>query len=203
MVQKKGGYMADRYVIAHELGHAVCAAVQDRYWKPIKLELDSDGSALAVCHAVRLEESKAISGRYSNTRDVMNLGGLFGEMAFQGRWSPWGARYDIDEFVIGNRTSRSKVKEELDSWLWKDIDKHSFRQCAKKYDIGNRFNFKLSEEDTKKRLPELYKIYEDFLKRIDIVSFVDAVEEIYNTGLAEVKGSRLRRMIREITGELP
>lgn len=188
----------DKYIVAHELGHAICAEVQDGFWYPSGLSFKKDDGTLAVCFCdKRKERKKNVKGPYSKTSGMMNLGGLFGEMLWGGEWSPWGARADIDEFITMN-TTRNAIKNELDEWLWVKDDDLSFRACSKIDSTEARRKFRLDCHNTARRLPALWDAYLDFCDRIDKESFKFHVNEIVSNNMVEVRTKDLKEIMKEI-----
>jgi hypothetical protein len=189
----------DKSTIAHELGHAICAEVQDGFWYPSSLDFERDENALAYCYCEKLDEKKTyVKGPYSRAKQVMNLGGIFGELLQGGEWSPWGARADLDEFVTANYKSKSKLKVELDEFLFQDDDELSFRACSSYPDQQSRRNFVLDHHDTCRRLPELWIAYLDFCDRISKDAFRDNVDDIAKNKETTIDGKNLKVMIQDI-----
>lgn len=189
----------DKSIIAHELGHAICAEVQDGQWFPSGLDFERDENALAYCYCEKLDDKKPhIKGPYSRAKQVMNLGGIFGELLLTGEWSPWGARSDVDEFVTANQKSKSKLKEELDRWLFQDDDELSFRACSSYGDESSRRGFLLDHHDTFRRLPELWKAYVDFCDRISKDAFRDNIDDLAKGKTKSVDGKELKAIIKDI-----
>ena len=189
----------DKSIIAHELGHAICAEVQDGYWYPSSLDFERDENALAYCYCDKLDEKKTyVKGPYSRAKQVMNLGGIFGELLYAGDWSPWGARSDIDEFVTANHKSKSKLKDELDKWLFRDDDELSFRACSSFADESSRREFALDHHDTCRRLPELWNAYLDFCDRISKDAFRENIEDIAKSKETSIGGAELKAIIKDI-----
>lgn len=189
----------DKGIIAHELGHAICAEVQDGYWYPSSLDFERDENALAYCYCEKLDEKKTyVKGPYSRAKQVMNLGGIFGELLQDGNWSPWGARSDLDEFVTANYKSKSKLKAELDDWLFVADDELSFRACSSYGDQASRRNFLLDHHDTCRRLPELWTAYLDYCDRISKDAFRDNVDDIAKSKVTSIDGKELKAIIRDI-----
>ena len=191
--------MSYKLIIAHELGHAICAEVQDGFWYPSSLEFEKDDNALAYCYCEKRDTHKGIKGPYSRTKQVINLGGIFGELLYGGEWNPWGARTDVDEFVTANKAS--KLKNELDEWLFQDDDPLSFRACSSDPSEVWRRNFVLDHHDTSRRLPELWNVYLDFCDRIDKPSFKEVVDRINKEKIKVVDSKMLKRIFGEILYE--
>ncbi len=192
--------MINKSVIAHELGHAVCGEVQDGFWAATSLTLETDDNNLAYCHCYQLDVRKdTVNSRYSKLSEIFNLGGIFGELLFEGAWNPWGSRADLDEFVTANSNSRSALKEELDDWFFRDTDPRSYHACSRKRTTTERRLFKLDAHDTATRLPELWKVYLDFCNRIDKDEFKRCVAEISVDGENTVPASKLKPMLKRVT----
>ncbi len=186
-------------LISHELGHAVCAEVQDGFWYASGLVLTKDDGALAYCWSEKRDDRKPnINGPYSKIKGMMSLGGVFGEILLQGKWSPWGARYDIDEFATANSKGNNKLMIELDRWLWIDDDELSFKACSTHSDERSRRAFVLDAHDTVRRLPNLWDAYLDFCDRINKVVFLSNVEDIAKSKKVELDEAELKKIVKEI-----
>jgi hypothetical protein len=187
-----------RSLVAHELGHAVCAEVQDGFWYACGLSFKAEDGQLACCYTEKLDRKKPnIKGPYSRVKNMVSLGGIFGELLYHGAWSPWSARADVDEFATENRTTKNKVMLELDSWMWRDDDDLSYRFCTNR-GIAARRNVVLDIHDTARRLPFLWDAYLDFCDRIDKEAFLIKVEEVSTGGNIEIESDQLRAIIKEI-----
>ena len=188
----------DKYIVAHELGHAICAEVQDGFWYPSGLSFKKEDGTIAACFCdKRKVRKKNVTGPYSRTIGMMNLGGLFGELLWCGEWSPWGARADIDEFITVNST-RNSIKNELDEWMWMNDDKLSFRACTKINDGEERRKFRMDCHDTARRLPSLWSAYLDFCDRVDKQEFKNQVNIIVSNNKVEIKTKDLKAIMKEI-----
>ena len=186
-------------IIAHELGHALAANTQDRFWYPTSIVLEKDDNALAYCYCDQLEEKKShVTGPYTKFKQMMNLGGIFGELICNGHWSPWGGRADIDEFVTANCKSSSPFVEELDDWLFVDDDDFSFRACSALKDRSLRRSFLMTHVDTFQRLPELWGAYVDFCDRIRVEAFIEAVDDIAKSKERMINGNKLAAIAKDI-----
>lgn len=190
--------MASRGVIAHELGHAVCAETQDGLWVATSLDFEKDDNAMAYCYCDKLDKPKPLKGKYVKTKQMMNLGGIFGELLVDGNWSPWGARNDVDEFVTANDRSKSKLKEELDNWLFRDDDELSFRACSSFQDDSSRRSFTLDHHDTFSRLPHLWEAYVDFCSKISKDAFRENVDDLMKDKSQTIEGAELKEIMKDI-----
>ncbi len=189
----------DKTTIAHELGHAICAEVQDKIWYPTGLSFKEDDTAAAYCYCDKKKNKKTyVNSPHSKSNGMMNLGGLFGELLWHGKWSPWSARADIDEFVSLNEKSKGKLKQELDDWMWVDDDKLSFRFCTQFGDIESRRSFRMDTHDTARRLPIVWEAYLDFCDRIDKKAFIENVDYIDDNDIEEVESDLLKKIMKEI-----
>lgn len=189
----------NKLIVAHELGHAVCAEVQDGFWFPLGLGFEKDESVIAYCYCDKHDKKKPnLKGPYSKTKSMMNLGGLFGELLYGSNWSPWGARADIDEFVTTNSKTKNKIMIELDSWTWVDDDNLSFRACTRLESDKIRREFVLDAHETARRLPNLWEAYLDFCDRIDKKIFFASVDAISTSNKLELNKSELKKIIKEI-----
>jgi len=186
-----------KYVIAHELGHAICAEVQDAIWYPTGLSFESEDGILAACLCDKRKTKKDIIGPFSKTSAMVNLGGIFGELLWNGKWAPWSARADVDEFITLN-TKKSPIQTEMDNWFWVDDDELSFRSCSKMFYVEERRKFRMDCHDTARRLPNLWSAYLDFCDRIDKHAFIDSVNEISSNGKVELSTKDLREIIKEV-----
>jgi len=187
-----------KYLIAHELGHAVCAEVQDGFWYSSGLVLERDETSLAYAWSEKLDTKKeGLKSPYVKLKQMMNLGGLFGELLYSGKWNPWGVRADIDEVVSAN-TSRHPLILELDDWLWRDDDENSFRFCSALSTDSERRAFTLDAHDTARRLPALWDAYLDFCDRIDKHLFCVNVDEIVKSKKTEIEEEELKEIVKEI-----
>jgi len=191
----------DKILIAHELGHALCAEVQDGFWVPSDLSFkrEKGNGTLAYCSCdKRATRKPKVRGPYSRTTNIMNLGGLFGELLQRGCWSPWGCRADIDEFVTTNRAN-NLLKMELDDWMWVSGDDLSFRACSS-INSGtiDRRKYTMDSHDTAKRLPQVWMAYLDFCDRIDKEKFKDKVDYILINKVIEVKTKLLKEMMGDV-----
>ena len=191
--------MIKNSLIAHELGHALCAETQDGYWYATSLDFKGDDGAMANCYCDKHKNRKTnIKGKYTRIKDMMNLGGLYGELLLGGSWSPWSARCDIDDFTTSNQGSKAKIVIELDLWMWVDLDHRAFRSCTMYNDVRSRRAFKLDAHDTCHRLPHLWTAYMDFCDRIDKDLFKANVLDIAKANDKEVDNAELTKIMKEI-----
>jgi len=189
----------NKLVIAHELGHAVCAEAQDGFWYPSGLSFEKDESALAYCYCEKHDQKKPdLKGPYIKLKQMMNLGGIFGELLYGANWSPWGARCDVDEFITANSKGKNKLMVELDGWNWIDDDELSFRACTILSGDKARREFVLDAHDTARRLPHLWVAYLDFCDRIDKATFFANVEDIANEKQVEIDQKQIKKIVKEI-----
>lgn len=190
-----------RLTIAHELGHAIGAETQDGFWYPSGLSFEKDDNAVAYCYCEQLDTKKPnLKGPYTKVKQIMNLGGIFGELLYAGYWHPWGARGDIDEFISANSNTRNKLKDELDDWYWLADDDKAFRAVLNHDDYGyaSRGKFVLDCHDTARRLPLLWEAHLDFCDRISKEAFKDNVIEISKTKETEIGEKELKKIIEDI-----
>ena len=110
---------------------------------------------------------------------MLDLGGLFGELAWGHEFCPWGIRVDMTEFLSKNKMSKSKFIYELYDWFYVDSDSQSFRATSKVLARINRDRRTISLADLQLRLPETYKAYQRFIKFVDHTSFWNHVDEIW------------------------
>ena len=194
--QQREVYMINKALVAHELGHAISATVQDAFWVPSSIEFIKNDSEQAACYCDKLEMRKSgMKGPHSRTKHIMNLGGIFGELLWCGSWSPWGARADIDDFITANYRSKSDLKFELDSWMFIDDDKLSFRACSKRDENVERVEFELDHHDTCRRLPQLWDAYLDYCDKIDKGAFMETIDEISKANEEIIQGKKLKEII--------
>jgi hypothetical protein len=191
--------MAKQDVIAHELGHAICAETQDGYWYSTSLGFEKDDNALAYCYCDKHETKKTnIQGPATKIKQAMNLGGIFGELLCVGNWSPWGARCDVDELCTANQKSKLPIVLELHNWIWVDDDELSMRACSKLNTIVERRNFVLDSHDTARRLPELWSLYMDFCDRIHKDNFRVNVIEISKSRAVTIEQAALNKIFKDV-----
>lgn len=189
----------DKYLVAHELGHAMSANVQDGFWVATELYLKKEDGVLATCSCEKMKSRKSkITGPYSRTTNIMNMGGIYGELIIRGCWSPWGCRADIDEFIVTNKIS-NKLRNELDEWMWISLEDLSFHSCTSLPTIKDRRKFVLDSHDTAKRLPELWKSYLDFCDKINKEKFKECVNFIVNNKAIKIENEMLKQLMKEIS----
>lgn len=189
----------DKYLVAHELGHAMSANVQDAFWFATELSFKKESGVLATCSCEkRKTRKKDIVGPYSRATNISSIGGIYGELVIRGCWSPWGCRSDIDDFISTNKTS-NPLKVELDEWMWISLDELSFRSCTSLPTVKERRKFVLDSHDTAKRLPELWKSYLDFCDRINKEKFKECVNIIAKNKTEKVENEMLKQLMKEIS----
>lgn len=194
--------MSNKLTVAHELGHAVCAEALDGFWYPSSLSFEKDDNAIAYCYCDQLDTKKPhIKGPYSRTKQVMVLGGIFGEILIGGKWSPWSARADLDDLTTANIKSTHPLIDEVDNWMWRDYDSLSFRACTSLDTDRARRSFLLDSHDTARRLPELWKVYLEFCDKIDKIAFEDNVHDISKSGSKSIEGKELSEILMGIIHE--
>lgn len=186
-------------LIAHEFGHAMCSMVQDSKYTPIDISLKAEKDMLGWCDFNYEVYPRKLKTRYSKHKSMSDLGGLFGELVLNGKWMPFGARSDIDSYIIQNSESQ-KLATELDNWFFIDEDDLSFRACTKLPGKNRRFFF-LDAGDTAERLPHLWEAYLEFCSFIDKEQFRLIVEEVYKNKLDYISASVLKRYVNETLRE--
>ena len=191
-----------RSIIAHEMGHAIVGEILDSEYEPTTITLRSTKG-----EAGRAACNFNTTGEYGNTslptirrlHNLIDLGGIFGELILNGEWSPWGASYDLEDFVGVNIESRGKLITELFNWMYNDEDDQSyFDLIRKEKDIIGKRNTTLTWNDTRTRLPQLWEVYLDFVGKIDIKNFKDVVVEIEKGSEKEISKARLNRYMKRI-----
>ena len=196
--------MANKKIIAHELGHAICGYILDNAFHPIELELETDDpTARAYCHFSELEEKGNTSIKsLTKLENISDLGGLFGELILDGSWAPWGSSYDMDDFIITNIKSKSALITELFDWMWNDGDELGYCQVIRREKtIKGKRDTTLDVYDTMDRLPNLWAVYMDFLWKIDRKEFNEVVDEISKGKKKNIKGAELKKYILRIVGD--
>lgn len=189
-------------IIAHELGHAVMGGRIDFGWiaSEIKLKTDRGDAARAYCNMD--ETGRVGNNSVKGTTQLINicdLGGMFGELVYGGEWSPWGASYDLEEFVLQNIKSKSKLINEIFWWLWNAKDDLAYLEMIRrKPTINGKRTTIMNWYETMNRLPELWKVYLDFCGRIDINEYKVVVNEIRKSGTEIVSGEELRQYINRV-----
>jgi hypothetical protein len=191
----------NRGIIAHELGHVICAEVQDGLWKPTGISLTKATGSWAETEFKELTKRKSnLHGPYSKTKYMANLGGAFGELLVLNVWHPWCVRADVDEFITANiGSANSPIVSELSDWLWRDDDALSFKACSSCDGVRLRRKFTIDHHDTCRRLPRLWDAYIDFCDRIDKKAFATSVDEILRSHKKEIIGQDLKELIKAIT----
>lgn len=202
-------------LIAHELGHAIFSYLYDTDSYPTDMQLHSDGNTMACVNFVEDENLPYADARIAKIPANSYLGGLFGELAWNGRFRVMGIRADMDEILtelryVKNgkqrngdqryRRSRSALFPELWSWFYTDRDAWSYGGCMKRWMECPRgtTGTVMTESRFRKRLPELAKIYDRFLEQIDHDQFKAAVHDIRSTGKNKLPGRTLRKYGRRI-----
>jgi hypothetical protein len=179
-------------LLAHEFGHAIYCRLFDKESDPISIDLTEGKRYLAFC-SIGEKTSKQLATRYSRLCDVSSLGGLFGELLFQGSFDISNSREDIDNFLVANRGSKSSLYGELYNWFWLEDDEQSYCKLMRNVDTW------VSEEDMKLRLPWLHDMYTRFNGHIDVDKFIMETERIVARGTTSVKPRTLNMMIQNST----
>ena len=204
LVFSKGNYMAYSMslVVAHELGHAVVAAMLDNEYEPICIEMKpDDGLSLAYCNLHPLDVKKGNKSIHSASKlhHITDLGGIFGELLFGGEFEPWGSRSDVDNFLCVNSQSRGKLVEELFDWMWNDDDALSWWSVTREIkDRKKKYQATLDLYDVEHRLPHLWSIYKDFIGKIDRKEFKNVVDEIARSKVDYVGDKELNEYLDRI-----
>lgn len=187
-------------LVAHELGHAVSALIYDTDCVPSMMEFSGDTFTYATCSFVG-DKNKKVKSRYGNLKEVSYLGGIFGELAYSGLWYPWGARDDIENFLIANEKSKHSLVLELDYWMFTDHAKNSFRDCASGRTIKQRRLFTTSLKATEVSTRHLYDCFLDFTSRINVDLFAKSIDEITESGKFKIYKQSINKYTRRIINE--
>lgn len=182
-----------RSVIAHEFGHAVYCVLFDDGFIPSTLVVKSGGGMHGY---VLFDEvpTRGLKGKYSKFKEPCFLGGIFGEMVYQGTWEPWGARNDLDTFITLNKRKKFMIKE-LNDWMWMSNDEKSFRSCSNFVLDSERRKVTLDSHDTSRLLPDVWSAYKDFCDQIDKDAFNNVVNELCDGGVDMIEDKELMDLI--------
>ncbi|MBU1082737.1 MAG: hypothetical protein KKB59_19785 [Spirochaetes bacterium] len=183
-------------VIAHELGHVICAKVHDGINVIDKIILESNDNVDAWCEYSELKQELVVESSYKKFKGMFHLGGIFGEILYHSKWNACGARRDIDDFVTPNKKN-TKFICEIDSWFWIDDDALSFRGLTAG-DSEYRTETFITFYETAIRLPELWKAFLDFCSRIDTHEFIKTVDEIHNNEITIITKKEINKIIRRV-----
>ncbi len=183
--------MVSKSIIAHELGHAISAFAQDSGYIPTLIELKDSKNCLAACYMDEFDMKKP--GPYGNTKGICDLGGIFGELLFQGWWNPWGARLDLDNFISAN----SKLVE-LDSWMWVNTEAGSFHYINSFPTIKERRAVRVDMHSTFRNTQYIWEAYCDFCDRIDKEEFIKVVDEIHKNKTESIEGENIADLGKRI-----
>lgn len=167
----------NKSLFAHEFGHAIVARLMDPRFDALYLDLATNDTAYAQCYPTDRVSKKGMKVKRKNLAFIIDLGGLFGELLFQGKCVPWGARIDITDFLACNRTA-SAFRQELDRWFYTDNDSLSFRRFLLKGVHKRRFAY-MTEDEFAQRLPATYKIYSLLKGLVDEEEFRRVIEELW------------------------
>lgn len=195
-------------IIAHELGHAIAAMILDVEFDPVAIEISPKGSsAQAYCHLTSDtdDEDRMKKGNMSSVKDakkladIVDLGGIFGELIYAGEWDPWGSRSDLDEFTSTNRKRKSPLIDEIFEWMWNDEDELSFISKIREHkDRILKYESTLDFYDTMVRLPYLWSVYIDFCGKIDRKEFKNVVNEMNKSKSNFIEGKELKAYLNRI-----
>ncbi len=180
-----------KIIIAHELGHAVSALAQDTGYIPTIIELSESKGALAACYMDEFKMDKP--GPFGKYKGICDLGGIFGEILFQGHWNPWGARQDLDNFITAN----PKLVE-LDYWMWLSVEDHSFHKSVAMATIKDRRLVQVDSHETYTYVPFIWEAYCDFCERIDKEEFINVVNELHKNKTVRIEGEEIVEIGRRI-----
>lgn len=183
--------MISKAIIAHEIGHAISAFAQDSGYIPTLIELSESKNCLAACYMDDFKMAKP--GPYGKTKGICDLGGIFGELIYQGWWNPWGARLDLDNFISSN----PKLVE-LDNWLWVDTEEGSFHYLNSYPTTKERRDVKVDSHSTFRNTPYIWEAYCDFCDRIDKEEFLQAVNEVYKNKTESIEGKDMAALGKRI-----
>lgn len=209
--------MVNHNLIAHELGHVIFSYLYDTDSYPMNMVLKSDGSTAACVNFEGYEDLPVANGHIARIPSGSYLGGMFGELIWNGRVRVMGIRSDMDELLTGfrfikngkkygngeehrYRRSRSKLFRELWNWFYVDRDAWSYGGMMKRWmdSPSNRSGTIMTLSRFKKRLPETAKVFDTFVNDIDTEAFCDSVLEIQERGSTLLQSRTLRRHGRAI-----
>lgn len=189
----------DKVLIAHELGHVVSAYWKDVKYIPTSMVLSPGAGSLAYTNFCERKNNLDIIVKFNN---ISALGGIFGEIMMEGKWCPWGARSDIDEFICENQKSRSKLISELQTWLWASTSEDSFFDISRRKTFEKRRSIKYSTLKTRQLFPDLWKFYVDFYSSINVGVFLGIVDDISVSEKIEYKNEKLITFSKKCLGGL-
>lgn len=185
--------------IAHELGHMLTIELGEHKNVATCLSLLADTEGCSVDTPMRKPRQKPITEQLGFTRtfkSYADLGGLFGELCFNGNFRPHAVRYDLDSFLIANTKSKSVLIKEIRIWF--RLDPKGFFTYMKEVTIDARQTPTISTEELKKTLPSLLRHYNMFIRHIDEVAFKESVEELYEAGQRVYKRRAVLQLTRRI-----
>ncbi len=183
----------NKNVIAHELGHAIVGYLMDKDFWPTNIELYSnDHKVKAACI---FESNRMEKPKLSGTKYVSDLGGLIGEMIWEGSWRVWGASYDLDS-IAGS--GNNKIAVEIDNWMWMENGPKSYHGLMANMSRSKRKKIYVDESFTQYKLPNVWKVYKKVLKNINSEEFRNIVNEIYKEKLNKILYKRLHGYIQRI-----
>lgn len=191
--------MTSKSIIAHELGHAVLMHM-DNEFKATKISLKEEDGNWASCDCKKIKGGKGntVNLEVSKLHGISDLGGIFGELVFCGKWNPWGCRLDLDDFTSNNCTSKSKIVNEAFEWLWNDSDKLSFFNFLKKKSRYKKSVSYFTEKQTEKRLSNMWSAYQSFASKINPTEFRYIVNEIYEKEKEEIRHNTIQKYIKRV-----
>lgn len=165
----------NKEIISHELGHAICSDVMDGMYDvgEISFTPKDEKNCYAYCHLIERKNMKFRS--YKKLKDLSDLGGIFGEMIYSGKFNLWWAREDLDNFATSNFYSKSKLVDEVEHLLNKSELSQKIRNMPRK---SRKTIEPVSIVLIKNDYPELYKAYRYLERRIDKMNYRSSVNQL-------------------------
>lgn len=203
----------DKRLIAHELGHAMMGYLYEPKQTPGTMSFESDLtiSAYVLFNHTRKRKTAKNSSDIARIRGNSYLGGIFGELIECDKTYIIGTRGDIDDMLTGlrflgknnsSKVSKSKIFKELWTWFYTDKDAWSFTGMMARWmdenNLSNMAGSYMHSSRVKSRLPETWRIYQKFLKHINIEEFKAVVDEIHDKNKIVIRKNILEKYGKRI-----
>jgi hypothetical protein len=186
----------NKEIISHELGHAICSDVMDGMYDvdEISFTPKDEKNCYAYCHLVERKNMKFKP--YRKLKDLSDLGGIFGEMLYDGKFNLWWAREDLDNFVTSNYHSKSKLVDEVEHLLNKSELSQKIRLIPRKSRKATMDP--ISIVVIKNNYPEIYKAYRYLERRVNKWNFKTCVNQLNFKSVNSVSKKQYIRIKNEV-----